>query len=276
MTSGAASAATAPFDPIFFERDPLFWPITPPASAFAERTDWPSVAEYGSCVAHRAGVAFREQPRKPRGRRQGAVGARDLYDGHIIEEGWVPTRPRSWHDYLNMLVWAAFPLAKWQLHARQHRAQVERIGGRVIALPNARTREQDALALLDEGGVVVLCRAGAEEELRGALGSRRADAAGALFASGAARGVIFGHAVYEEIVRGRSGGWAAGHLVPWAGPDEPAALVAAADGALAAELARQGSFDSPAALVRVDLSLLLRGRHWDVARGQVNSGTIRP
>jgi hypothetical protein len=45
-------------------------------------------------------------------------------------------------------------------------------------LPNARTREQDALALLDEGGVIVLSDGRAST----ALG--------------------FGHALYEGLVRG--------------------------------------------------------------------------
>jgi hypothetical protein len=245
----------APFDPTFFEKSTLFWPIARAAAAFAAFPDWPAVAEYDAAVAHRAKIAFREQPRKQRGRRTSAVGPRDLYDGRIVEEGWVPTRPASWHDYLNMLVWASFPEAKRQLHARQHRAQTARLGGPVMALPNARTREQDALALMDEGGVVVLCRAGAEDDLRRALASRRA---GPLFASGAARGLIFGHAVYEGLVLGRDDGWAAAHVTscdadPRAEPEE---LVRAADVALAAELARQGSFESPAALARVDLSLL--------------------
>ena len=247
----------APFDPTFFERDPLFWPIAEVASAFVSFSSWPAVAEYGSRVPHRAGVEFREQPKKPRGRRRPAIGPRDLYDGRIIEEGWVPTRPGSWHDFLNMLVWATFPEAKRQLHARQHRAQAARITAPVLALPNARTREQDALALLDEGGVVVLCREGAEADVRAALAERRA---GPLFAAGEARGIIFGHAVYEELVLGRSGGWAAGHVAEIARDEiaggDGAALVRAADVALAAALAREGSFQSPAELARVDLSLL--------------------
>ena len=46
------------------------------------------------------------------------------------------------------------------------------------SLPNARTREQDALALLDEGGVLVLGAGGASLTLG------------------------FGHALYEGLVRG--------------------------------------------------------------------------
>lgn len=247
-----------PFDPAFFEKDPLFWPVARAASAFSSFESWPPIVEYGARVAHRAPVAFREQPKKPRGRRRSAVGPRELYDGRIVEEGWVPTRPESWHDFFNMLVWAAFPEAKQALHRRQHRAQVARLGGPVKALPNARTREQDALTLMDEGGVVVLCRGVVEDELRLALAERRA---GPLFASGAARGIIFGHAVYEELVLGRSGGWAAGHVAACDADRraDPEDLVRAADASLAAALAAEGSFASPGALARVDLSLLRAG-----------------
>lgn len=248
------------FVPRFFEGDPLFWPIAGGARAFADLDRWPEVAEYGARVRHRATVTFREQPKKPRGKRRGPRCARDLYDGRIVEEGWVPTRPRSWHDFLNMLCWAAFPRAKWQLHLRQHRAQSARIEGAVKALPNARTREQDALALLDEGGVVVLCREERVEEIRSVLAARRAEEARSLFATGAARGVVFGHAVYEHLVLGRGDAWAAGFVVPSVGlregQSEEGALVEEADSALADALATDGSFESPDSLVRVDLSLL--------------------
>ncbi len=255
---------TPAFLPRFYESDPLFWPIAERARAFADRDDWPDVSEYGARIPHRANVAFREQPKRPRGRRRGPRCAGDLYDGRIVEEGWVPTRPRNWHDYLNMLCWAAFPRAKWQLHARQHRRISARIEGAVTALPNARTREQDALALMDEGGVVVVCRDDRVEELARLLGERETTAAHAMFEAGLARGVVFGHAVYEHVVLGRGDAWAAALLVPRGqsaggveqGIGEDEALIDHADSALAAALAAPGTFESPDFLRRVDLSLL--------------------
>jgi hypothetical protein len=217
------------------------------------------VSEYGLRVTHRAPVTFREQPKKPRGRRRGPRCAGDLYDGRIIEEGWVPTRPENWHDFLNMLCWAAFPEAKWQLHHRQHQAMSARVAGAVDALPNARTREQDALALMDEGGVIVLCHEPRLAELTSALEGRRAPEAQALFAGGAARGLLFGHALYEGLVLGCPEGWAAGFLATVPAPPgecEEASLVHQADSALARALATKGTFATPAFLARVDLGLL--------------------
>src|SRR5262249_23742435 len=84
----------------------------------------------------------------------------------------------SWHDFLNALVWATFPESKRRIHALQASALVHASAACAHTLPNARTREQDALALLDEGGVLELSAEG-ESLLRG-----------------------FGHALYEGLVRG--------------------------------------------------------------------------
>ena len=268
------SPAKAPFDPSFFERDRLFWPISGGAQAFSEYVEWPPVADYGARISEAAAagllrsaprVAFREQPPKPRRRRRATTRARDLYDGRIVEEGWVPTRPGSWHDFLNMLVWAVFPEAKQQLHARQHRAISARLpapedgaaGARPATLPNARTREQDALALLDEGGVLIACRPAALESAREALRERRGDEALRLFAEREARAVVFGHAIFEGLVLGREDGWAAAWFVAHDGDlGDDAALVDALDSALARELAEQGTFRSPADMSRADLHLI--------------------
>lgn len=260
-----------PFDPTFFERDPRFWPIAPAASAFVSFASWPPVAEYNARLVFSPGVVFREHVPRTRGKRRAAVGPRDLYDGRIIEEGWVPTRAGNWHDYLNMLVWATFPEAKKELHLRQHHAQVKRLETKVFALPNARTREQDALALLDEGGAVVLCREGAKDDLHAALTSRRSDVVKALFADGHAFGLVFGHAVYEGLVKGDPEGWVAVCLSAWDGAVDPASLVRAADISLASALTAEGSFLSPDTLVRLDLPLLR-----EPARDALGEATIRP
>jgi hypothetical protein len=74
---------------------------------------------------------------------------------------------------MNGLVWATFPRAKRALHARQHRALAARVAERTERLPQTRSREQDALALFDEGGLVVARHSANEEST-----------------------CVFGHAVY--------------------------------------------------------------------------------
>jgi hypothetical protein len=172
-----------PFEPRFFERDARFWPIARAAGTFADAPDWPEVESYARAFAGEPAVRFeRQAPRTRRKRRDepadapldAAERARAfMYDARIVQ-GVVPTRHGSWHDFLNALVWATFPRAKAALHARQHAAVAAWAPPGARTLPNARTREMDALALIDEGGVVFV----------------------------GARMVLFGHALYEGLVLG--------------------------------------------------------------------------
>lgn len=160
-----------PWDARFFEADPRFWPIAPAARRFAEHRDWPAPEEHSA-----PGVRFvtATKPRRTdRRTTQRGVG----YDARITA-GEVPTRARSWHDFLNALVWATFPASKRALHVRQASAIHARAREGAAGLPNARTREQDALALWDEGGIIVL-----ESPSRVLT-------------------LAFGHALYEGLVNG--------------------------------------------------------------------------
>ena len=148
------------FDGRFFTRHPDFWPISRAAGRFAEHADWPDVREYNGLWDTMGGLAsppvrFEEAPLK-RKRPPGPIDRGDLYDARIVNDRVVPTRPRMWHDFLNALVWATFPRAKLALHRRQHAAIEKWIPPGATHLPNARTREQDALALIDEGGVLLV------------------------------------------------------------------------------------------------------------------------
>ena len=78
------------------------------------------------------------------------------YEVRIFETGEVQTRPDSWHDLFNALVWLAFPRTKAVLN-RHHYEQIKsRVGERL------RGTVRDVLTLFDEGGIVV---AAADAEL---------------------------------------------------------------------------------------------------------------
>jgi hypothetical protein len=145
------------WEPGFFRRSARFAPIADAAARFADCRDWPAVIDIDRRLAADAGVRFVAADKAPG------------YAARIVEAGEVPTRPGSWHDFLNALVWAAFPRAKRALTARLHALAAMRGGGN-------RGRDEDLLALWDEGGVAVV--AGAE--------------------------VVFGHAVFEHLVRGET------------------------------------------------------------------------
>lgn len=126
------------------------------------------------------------------------------YDARIFLEGRIPTREGSYHDYFNALVWGTFPRAKIAVNARQFAAlsEVFSVEGR---MPSARTREQDALAMLDEGGLLLATDEAGRHALEQALvadgsaGSPEQRVAD-LVAKGRVRALVFGHALAEHMV----------------------------------------------------------------------------
>jgi hypothetical protein len=166
------------FESRFFERSPEFWPLARAAQTFADHDDWPNVGDYARAFEGEAAVRFEEAKR---GRKRGGdvpISRVDLYDAVIVNRRVVPTRPRMWHDFLNAMVWATFPAAKLALHRRQHVAIERWIPAGATQLPNARTRELDALALVDEGGMLLLDHGRGGERQR----------------------ILFGHALFEGLV----------------------------------------------------------------------------
>jgi hypothetical protein len=246
--------------PRFYEQSAFFWPLRPAAEAFSAFADWPSVGDYDRALGDGFPVRFREQPPRPRRRRRrGPVDPAALYDARIHVEGWVPTRSRSWHDFLNMLVWAAFPRAKAALHARQHRAMMSRLDAGALTLPQARTREQDGLAMLDEGGLLLLCEAQGVAALAAALDSapgERAEAARDAVRRGEVVAVLFGHALYESLVQpGPPLIYAMAHPIACSRPlpEAPAARAALADAGLCEALLEPDSFACPEHFRRLPL-----------------------
>lgn len=156
------------------------WAVTllPAAQRLRDLADWPSLDQLNERLgplvnpAGRSPVRFTVQ--SPRSRRAKQRSVDSLYDVRIHREGNVSTRLRNPHDLFNALVWAMYPHAKRALTRRQHDAHVRRLGSEVKTLPNARSREQDTLAMIDEGGV-----------LQGPGGN-----------------FLFGHALYEHLYDG--------------------------------------------------------------------------
>jgi Protein of unknown function (DUF3025) len=136
-----------------------------------------------------------------------------------------------WHDYLNALVWATFPRSKLALHTRQHRAIERWIPEGATQLPNARTRELDALALVDEGGVIVLD-----------FGERRLS-------------MLFGHALFEGLVFGQPAMIARSVVLDARGhePEGTEAALRLADALLAATLGDEARIVTPDELDRLPL-----------------------
>jgi hypothetical protein len=191
------------WDPDFVERSPMFEPLRQ-AAAGLRTTDWPSVDDL-----QRLAAAREETIRSAGGApltfvaQEGARPRRteEQYEARIYLRGEVQVRHANWHDLLNALVWLTFPHAKAALNARHQQALLaQRSGG-------ARNRGpvQDALTLMDEGGVLV---AASDPEL---LRQVERFAWKDLFWRGRARVAsdmrfyLFGHALYEKALAPFSG-----------------------------------------------------------------------
>jgi hypothetical protein len=223
------------WDGALASRSPLFWPIAEALERLArgagEGSAFPQPETIDEALGGPAGIRFERQRPVSRRRRQPRDPAM-MYDARIAQEGCVPTRPGSWHDLMNALVWATFPLAKRALHARQHALVVPAAPGESAR----RSREQDALALFDEGGLVVTRGAGAteaptEEELAAEIEAGKATA------------IVFGHAIYEGIVLGRT--------APLGSVVCVSSTPAGVDAALATVIADRGRLVEPSTMLRL-------------------------
>lgn len=154
-----------------------------------------------------------------------------VYECRIHESGEVETRPDSWHDFFNALVWLNFPQTKKAISAAHVRA--------MQAPGAARGAVRDALTHFDECGIAVLSsRPDLLEALRGfrwreLFVEHRDDVRRCM------RFVVFGHATYEQLLEPFRGLTAKALLYPvdaswlnWSAGD----LSRAVDGLLAADV----------------------------------------
>lgn len=224
-------------------------------SALLHRFDsFPSVEALDEALAPRLppradAARYRLARSEPAPRRRGAP-APARYDVRIDRDGEIPTRASNWHDLLNAVVWAAFPRAKSRLSARQRRIHEARVRDLAAAQanPHARRRDQDALALLDEGGLLALCADTARDEVTAALHRGDERTLWALESSGAVSVLLFGHALYEHLVHGASSRGAV-HVIALDDPPRAVdALRERVDVTLAARLDDERCFAEPGGL----------------------------
>ncbi len=221
--------------------------------AFLAHDTFPGLEELNALLARRhesAGVPTLRavlSPPKPthRKKRKTPIEPSSLYDVRIAEHGELPTRADDWHDFFNVLAFAAWPRSKRALHRRQSRLLRARIAPGARRLPGARSREQDALTLLDEGGVIVACDRLAHAQLSSCRDSLEPTLAACL-AAGTAQLVPFGHALFEHIVEGLPCPLAIPQLVVLTeGPLRDLDCLSRLDRALAEQLEDEAQFSKP-------------------------------
>jgi len=198
---------------------------------------------------HAATLRFSPERRATQHRRDDEVApidAAQLYDGRIAVDGIVHTRAENWHDLLSALCFATWPKSKFALHERQYRALCRRLTGDAQRLPATRTREQDALTIFDEGGVVIAARAATADTLARAPARAAEPVVRALVKAGEAVVVPFGHALFEHMVEGLPCPRANARVVALTEiPGQPVPLLDVIDDALACQLAGSSQFRTP-------------------------------
>ncbi len=256
-----------PWNPRFYEASPLHASIAHAAARLGECELFPTHDLLNQRIgpltavpeASAAPRRFVHDLSRRRTRAQGERTLESLYDGRIALRGEIATRASDWHDLLNALVWASFPRSKRTLSERQYEIHKARVGERFERLPPTRTPEQDTLALLDEGSVLLVADARLCALLREAVEAQDYDELGARVQNGTLSLLLFGHAQHEHLVRGerevRAGAVIVGvpGLPRW---PEPTVLLDAADRALAAMLGDPACFRERPTAIALLLSML--------------------
>ncbi|NUO48056.1 MAG: DUF3025 domain-containing protein [Polyangiaceae bacterium] len=216
---------------------PLAWPLHPAATRLSDFEGIPPVRAIEAALGSVAGVRF--APSAPKPRRASRRVKLTPYDAAIAIEGTVPTRENNLHDLMNALVWASFPRSKRALHARQHRL-VSSAGAPRSGEAQSRTPEADTLAMLDEGGLLVVVEDRSAAEATRVTRARDAEAAGELARAGRLRPVGFGHALYQHLVQ--ASGTALGMAVVLAQPGAEEAPLSDIDEILARRIEDPADF----------------------------------
>lgn len=122
------------------------------------------------------------------------------YERHVARLGTVPTRPQSWHDFFNMVVWAHFPRLRWALNALHVDPEIGPKDPR-----NGRAPAQNLAATFDETGMLAVSTSrDLLEELR-ALHFRRAFWERRAELVSTTRFWVVGHGLLEALLEPRPG-----------------------------------------------------------------------
>ena len=119
----------------------------------------------------------------------------DSYEAAVVD-GRIPTRDRSWHDTFNVLAFVGFPRTKAALHRRCLALQRARAG------KPPRSREEDALTLIDETSLVFAGSASAVAAFERARPSGVVELDRVVREQGML-GFVLGHALLEHLALGR-------------------------------------------------------------------------
>ncbi|SEQ79523.1 Protein of unknown function [Nitrosomonas sp. Nm51] len=192
------------WNPYFCDFSPIFSPLKPVARFIRQYNRWPAYHDIEN-LQRKAGVHITAGPGLPvRFVPPGTTSGDDLqqyYEARIYLTGEVSTRPESWHDLFNALVWMTFPHTKAALNRIHYHALT-------AMMPEKKDRRgslRDAATLFDESGVVVLSsqplliESLRRHEWKTVFWQQR----NAVLSS--MRFIVFGHALFEKALNPYTG-----------------------------------------------------------------------
>jgi hypothetical protein len=138
------------FDATCLKRPPYLWLHPSFVNGVEQLSDWPAPEHYDELAARVPREAQVELPRFV-SQQHAALREAGGYEQHVAQRRAVPTRPRHWHDFFNMAVWAHFPALRWALNGL-HVAP----GAAPRDPGNGRTKAQNLATSFDEAGMLVV------------------------------------------------------------------------------------------------------------------------
>jgi hypothetical protein len=183
------------WDAGFCARSPLFAPLARNARLMRSGA-WPRLTQLQALVEQSGIVSGGGQPLRLMLQPARGGSFEERYEVRLYLRGELLMRTANWHDFLNLMVWLAFPRAKAALNKRHYQAALaQRESGSLNRGP-----AQDALTLFDEGGMIVTSsEPGLLDDLRGFAWKRlfleQRDQVGACM-----DWQVFGHALYEKAL----------------------------------------------------------------------------
>lgn len=124
------------------------------------------------------------------------AGPSRVYEDAVVC-GRIPTREGSWHDVFNVLAFVLYPRSKAALHARCRTLAQAR------NRTPPRTREEDALTLIDETSLIVAGPSEAIEAFEQARASKSVTQLDAIVREHGLFVDVLGHALLEHVILAR-------------------------------------------------------------------------
>ena len=138
------------WNPTFYLESSFFKPFTTYAQNFSHFKEWPSIFELAEIVQsyniyNRKNILLKPFNQDNFDQLDNLLD----YESLVYQQGILLTRPKNWHDFLNILVWLGFPKLKGLINALHYSENQKKY-------KNNRTPLQNKLTQFDESGLIIL------------------------------------------------------------------------------------------------------------------------